>query len=74
MAVIAPVEPETEWTEEQVRAVETALDDLNRAAVIIADRMERMHGLMQDIIGDLRAARTGTTQAADREIPTHAAA
>ncbi len=61
MTVTAPSDTEVEWTDEQARELERFLDDLNLAASGLAVRMERMHGLMQDIIGDLRGAR-GVTQ------------
>lgn len=72
MAIATPIEAEAEWTEEQTHALEEALENLNQTAINIADRMDRMHGLMQDIIGDLRAARTGTPQGGQHEAISHA--
>ena len=51
------VEDHIELTEEEARELENVLENLNRAALEMVERLDRIHWLAQDIIRDLRAAR-----------------
>lgn len=58
--VMQPLDGETdeiEMSEEEARELERALEELNRAALEMVERLDRVHLIMRDIKNDLRAAR-----------------